>query len=48
MPTFYLNSSLVHFGVHQTTLDLPNSSGIEAFKEEISACQWSKGGAVPR
>ena len=44
MPGFYLNGSLVWFGVHRHHIGFyPTGSGIEAFKEELSAYKWSKG-----
>jgi uncharacterized protein YdhG (YjbR/CyaY superfamily) len=44
MPTFYLNGNLVHFALHTNHIGFyPTPSGIEAFKDEISAYQWAKG-----
>jgi uncharacterized protein YdhG (YjbR/CyaY superfamily) len=44
MPAFYLNGNLVWFGAHQRHIGFyPTGSGIEAFKEELSAYKWSKG-----
>ncbi|MBN2549077.1 MAG: DUF1801 domain-containing protein [Anaerolineales bacterium] len=44
MPAFHRNGSLVWFGVHKRHIGFyPAGSGIEAFKEEISAYKWSKG-----
>jgi uncharacterized protein YdhG (YjbR/CyaY superfamily) len=44
MPAFYLNGSLVWFAVHQHHIGFyPRASGIEAFKEELSAYKWAKG-----
>ncbi len=44
MPGFYLNGSLVWFGAHQHHIGFyPTPSGIEAFKEELSAYKCSKG-----
>jgi uncharacterized protein YdhG (YjbR/CyaY superfamily) len=44
MPTFYLNGNLVHFAVHKRHIGFyPTPSGIEAFKEELSAYQGAKG-----
>jgi uncharacterized protein YdhG (YjbR/CyaY superfamily) len=44
MPAFYLNGYLVYFGAHQRHIGFyPTSSGIEAFKAELSAYKWAKG-----
>ena len=44
MPAFYLNGMLVWFAVHKNHIGFyPTGSGIEAFKEEISAYKWAKG-----
>jgi uncharacterized protein YdhG (YjbR/CyaY superfamily) len=44
MPTFYLNGNLVHFAVHKRHIGFyPTPTGIEAFKEELSAYQGAKG-----
>ena len=44
MPCFYLKGSLVWFGGHTHHIGFyPTSSGIEAFKDELSAYKWSKG-----
>ena len=44
MPGFYLNGYLVWFGVHKHHIGLyPTGSGIEAFKEELSAYKKAKG-----
>jgi uncharacterized protein YdhG (YjbR/CyaY superfamily) len=44
MPAFYLNGILVYFGVSRHHIGFyPTPSGIEAFKEEISAYKWAKG-----
>jgi uncharacterized protein YdhG (YjbR/CyaY superfamily) len=44
MPAFYLNGSLVWFAVHQHHIGFyPRPSGIEAFKEKLSAYKWAKG-----
>ncbi len=44
MPTFYLKGNLVHFAVHKTHLGFyPAPSGIEQFKDELSAYEYSKG-----
>ena len=44
MPAFYLKGNLVWFGAHQHHIGFyPTGSGIEAFKEELSAYKWSKG-----
>ena len=44
MPTFYLNGNLVHFAAHPHHIGFyPTPSGIEAFKDEISAYKSSKG-----
>jgi uncharacterized protein YdhG (YjbR/CyaY superfamily) len=44
MPTFYLNGNLVHFAAHPHHIGFyPTPSGIEAFKDEISAYKWAKG-----
>jgi uncharacterized protein YdhG (YjbR/CyaY superfamily) len=44
MPAFHLNSYLVGFAVHTRHIGFyPTPSGIEAFKEELSAYQSSKG-----
>jgi uncharacterized protein YdhG (YjbR/CyaY superfamily) len=44
MPAFYLNGNLVYFGAHKNHIGFyPTPSGIEAFKEELSAYKGSKG-----
>ena len=44
MPAFYLKGNLVYFGVHKRHIGFyPTGSGIEAFKDELSAYKWSKG-----
>ena len=44
MPCFYLKGSLVWFGGHTHHIGFyPTSSGIEAFKDELSGYKWSKG-----
>ena len=44
MPCFYLKGSLVCFGGHTHHIGFyPTSSGIEAFKDELSGYKWSKG-----
>lgn len=44
MPTFYLNGNLVHFAAFKRHIGFyPVPSGIEAFKEELSAYKGSKG-----
>jgi len=44
MPAFYLNGILVWFAVHRHHIGFyPWASGIEAFKEELSAYKWAKG-----
>lgn len=44
MPTFKLNGNLVHFAAYKNHIGFyPTSSGIEAFKEEVSAYKWAKG-----
>ncbi len=44
MPAFKLNGILVYFAAHKNHIGFyPTSSGIAAFKKEISGYQWSKG-----
>jgi uncharacterized protein YdhG (YjbR/CyaY superfamily) len=44
LPAFYLNGSLVWFGLHRHHIGFyPRGSGIEAFKEELSAYKGAKG-----
>jgi uncharacterized protein YdhG (YjbR/CyaY superfamily) len=44
MPGFYLNGSLVWFGVHTHHIGFyPTGSGIEAFKDELAGYKVSKG-----
>jgi uncharacterized protein YdhG (YjbR/CyaY superfamily) len=44
MPTFYLNGNLIHFGAFKHHIGLyPTPSGIESFKEELSAYKGAKG-----
>jgi len=44
MPTFFLKGNLVHFAAHTNHIGFyPTPSGIEAFKQELSAYQSSKG-----
>lgn len=44
MPGFYLNGMLVWFAAHRTHIGFyPKGSGIEAFKDELSAYKGAKG-----
>jgi uncharacterized protein YdhG (YjbR/CyaY superfamily) len=44
MPAFKLNSILVYFAAHKSHIGFyPTSSGIEAFKAELSPYKFSKG-----
>jgi uncharacterized protein YdhG (YjbR/CyaY superfamily) len=44
IPTFYFNGNLVHFGGYKHHIGFyPTPSGIEAFKEELSAYEGAKG-----
>jgi uncharacterized protein YdhG (YjbR/CyaY superfamily) len=44
MPTFYLKGNLVHFAAHANHIGFyPTPSGIEAFQQELSRYQTSKG-----
>ena len=44
MPTFALNGNLVHFAAHKNHIGFyPTSSGIEAFKDELSKYEGTKG-----
>jgi len=44
MPTFFLNGNLVHFAAYDHHLGFyPTSSGIEAFKSELSVYKNAKG-----
>ncbi len=44
MPTFKQNGALVHFAAYKKHIGFyPTPSGIEAFKEELSAYEGSKG-----
>lgn len=44
IPTFRLNGNLVHFAGYKKHIGFyPTSSGIEAFKEELSAYEGAKG-----
>lgn len=44
IPTFYLNGNLVHFGAAKNHIGFyPTSSGISAFKKELSPYKSSKG-----
>ena len=44
MPTYVLNGNLVHFAAFKNHIGLyPTPSGIEAFREELSAYQGAKG-----
>jgi uncharacterized protein YdhG (YjbR/CyaY superfamily) len=44
MPGFYLNGMLVWFAAHRTYIGFyPTGSGIEAFKDELSAYKGAKG-----
>lgn len=44
MPTFFLRGNLVHFGAFKHHIGFyPVPSGMEAFKEELSAYKTSKG-----
>jgi uncharacterized protein YdhG (YjbR/CyaY superfamily) len=46
MPAFYLNGNLVYFSANKGYIGFyPTSSGIEAFKEELSGYQPTKGAA---
>jgi uncharacterized protein YdhG (YjbR/CyaY superfamily) len=45
MPTFYLYGNLVHFAAFKNHIGFfPIPSGIEAFKDELSQFETSKGG----
>ena len=45
IPTFKLNGNLVHFAAYKKHIGFyPTPSGIEAFKEELSEYEVSKGG----
>jgi uncharacterized protein YdhG (YjbR/CyaY superfamily) len=44
MPTFYLNGNLIHFAAFKNHIGLyPTPSGIDGFKEELSAYKEGKG-----
>src|SRR5512138_543909 len=44
MPAFSLRGILVWFAAHKHHIGFyPTASGIEAFKEELSAYRWAKG-----
>ena len=44
MPTFYLHGNLVHFAAFKNHIGFyPTSSGIEAFKKELSEFKGAKG-----
>ncbi len=44
MPTFALHGNLVHFAAHRNHLGFyPTPSGIEAFRDELSGYETSKG-----
>ncbi|MBK8486995.1 MAG: DUF1801 domain-containing protein [Chitinophagales bacterium] len=44
MPTFYLQSNLVHFAAYKNHIGFyPAPSGLDAFKEEIEKYKHSKG-----
>ena len=44
MPTFKLNGNLVHFAGYKRHIGFyPAPTGIEQFKDEISAYKWAKG-----
>src|SRR4051812_26060035 len=44
IPTFYLKGNLVHFAAYKNHIGFyPAASGIEAFKEKLSAYKTSKG-----
>ncbi|MGA2505013.1 MAG: DUF1801 domain-containing protein [Anaerolineales bacterium] len=44
MPTFYLKGNLVHFAAHKNHIGFyPQPSGIQAFKNELSIYESSKG-----
>jgi uncharacterized protein YdhG (YjbR/CyaY superfamily) len=44
MPTFALKGNLVHFAAHKKHIGFyPTPSGIQAFKEELSIYETSKG-----
>jgi uncharacterized protein YdhG (YjbR/CyaY superfamily) len=44
MPAFKLNGNLVYFAAHKNHIGFyPTSSGIEAFKEELTPYKFSKG-----
>ena len=44
IPTFYLKGNLVHFGAFKDHISFfPTSSGIQAFKKELSISKGAKG-----
>jgi len=44
MPTFFLKGNLVHFAAYEAHIGFyPAPSGIEVFKEELSAYKFAKG-----
>ncbi len=44
IPTFHLSRNLVHFAAFPNHIGFyPTSSGIAAFKEQLSPYKWSKG-----
>jgi uncharacterized protein YdhG (YjbR/CyaY superfamily) len=46
MPAFAFNGNLVYFGLHTHHIGFyPTSSGMQAFKDELSAYKTSKGAA---
>ncbi|MBN2853337.1 MAG: DUF1801 domain-containing protein [Clostridia bacterium] len=44
MPTFFFHENLVHFAAYEKHIGFyPSSSGIEAFKAQLTPYKWSKG-----
>jgi uncharacterized protein YdhG (YjbR/CyaY superfamily) len=44
IPTFTLNGNLVHFAGYKNHIGFyPEASGVEKFKNELSAYKWAKG-----
>lgn len=44
MPTFYLHGNLVHFAANKNHIGFyPSSSGVEAFKDQLTLYKTSKG-----
>ncbi len=44
VPTFVLNGNLVHFGAFKNHIGFyPTPSGVQKFKDELSAYQYAKG-----